>query len=104
VETAIQEGVAMGAAWNAASEDAARVFAMQQCLDSKTTPVKARAMCRVVNTFSRQCVSIVADQHPRGVGWGWAVHPDISVAESTAQRQCAAQSCVTTVAGCDSSP
>ena len=98
-----QDGVAMGASWNGVTEDAARVAALQQCLESRT-PLKARALCKVVHTFSRQCVAIVADGQAGGWGWGWAVAPDLREAEGSARRLCAANSCLTTVAACDSTP
>jgi hypothetical protein len=97
-------GVAVGASWNAPSEDAARVHALQQCLDSKVTPMASRALCKVVHTFTRRCVSIVADQRPGGTGWGWAVEPDLAVAERRALALCNARTCASTVAACDSTP
>jgi hypothetical protein len=104
VDPSGRDGIAMGASWNAASEEEARVLAMQVCLDSRTVPFKARAMCQVVHTFRRSCVALVTDPKQGGTGWGWAVERDEATAEKKAHQLCAAKSCVTTVLGCDVAP
>lgn len=104
-ESVALDGLAMGFSWNKPTPDLASVDALRSCLDLKTAPAKARALCRVVSNFSRQCISIASD--PGGAGWGWAVALTIRDAQAKALGSCvptASRSCVIAATHCDTSP
>ena len=98
-------GFAIGFAWNKSTPDLARVDALRACLDLKTAPLQARGLCRVVTTFSRQCMSIAND--PDGAGWGWAVEATREAAQAKALGSCvstARKSCSIAATECDTTP
>jgi hypothetical protein len=104
-ESVARDGFAIGFSWDKAGVDSARVDALRACLDLRTAPLEARGFCRVVTTFSRQCVSIAHD--PGGVGWGWAVKANTAAAQAEALRSCVSsvrKSCVIAATQCDASP
>lgn len=106
-EDVAEDGIAIGVSWNMPTPDTARSQALEQCLDFKTAPAKTRALCQVVRTYSRQCISVATDPEPGTEGWGWAVADSTSAAEMRSLRWCRStmlQFCVITVAGCDASP
>jgi hypothetical protein len=99
------EGLSMGFTWDKPSTDIARVEALRSCLDLKNASMRARGLCRVVTTFSRQCISIATD--PGGDGWGWAVEPNIAEAEKKALRSCVStvtKACTIAASHCDTTP
>lgn len=100
-------GIAMGASWNMPTVDAARRRALEECSGFQLAPAKTRALCRVVRTFSRQCISFATDPEEGASGWGWAVAQDLTDAEMNALRACRStmlEFCVVTVAHCDTTP
>ena len=102
-----QDGLAIGVSWDMPTPDAARSQALQQCLDFKIAPEKTRALCRVIRTYRRQCVSIATDPEPGMAGWGWAIADTIGDADARALRLCRTtllQFCLIAVAGCDTRP
>lgn len=104
-DSVANDGFSIGMATDAPTADMARVESLRACLDSKTAPAKARGLCRVVTTFSRQCVSIAHD--PGGAGWGWAVERTIAEAQTMALRSCkstVSKSCVIAHTHCDRTP
>jgi hypothetical protein len=104
-ESVARDGFSIGFAWDKAGPDSARVDALRACLDLRTVPLEARGFCRVVTTFTRQCMSIAHD--PGGVGWGWAVQSDTAAAQAEALRSCVSsvrKSCVIAATQCDTGP
>lgn len=100
------DGISVGFSWNAPSEDHARIDALKSCLDLKTAPAKARALCAVVSTFRHRCFSVAID-HPGGAGWGWAVESTVRQAEMKALQSCKStlqKTCLIAFAQCDVSP
>jgi len=105
-ESVTLDGISVGFSWNAANADAARVEALKSCLDLKTAPLQARALCTIVTTFRHRCFSIALD-HPGGAGWGWAVESSVAAAEGKALQTCKStvrKSCRIAFAQCDVSP
>ncbi len=98
-------GFSIGFAWDKPSADIARVDALRTCLDLKTAPAQARGLCRVVTTFTRQCLSIAND--PGGAGWGWGVDANSARAQSKALSSCVStvrKSCSIAATQCDKAP
>lgn len=105
-ESVVLDGISVGFSWNAQSPDHARVEALKSCLDLKTAPVQARALCSIVSTFRHRCFSVAMD-HPGGGGWGWAVEASVGAAEAKALQSCKStvqKRCVIAFAQCDVSP
>jgi Domain of unknown function (DUF4189) len=98
-------GFSIGFAWDKPNADIARVDALRTCLDLQTATLQARGLCRVVTTFSRQCLSIAND--PGGSGWGWGVDPSGARAQSKALASCVStvrKSCSIAATQCDKTP
>lgn len=104
-ESVQRNGFAIGFAWDKATIDIARVDALRACLELQTVPPQARGLCRIVATFSRQCVSIAND--PGGAGWGWAVEATRAAAQAKALGSCVStvrKSCSIAATQCDTTP
>jgi len=104
-ESVVRDGFSIGFVWDKPRAEIARADALRACLDLKTVPLEARGYCRVVTTFSRQCVSIAND--PGGSGWGWAVESSASAAQAQALKSCVStvkKSCVIAASECDKVP
>lgn len=98
-------GFSIGFAWDKPNADIARVDALRSCLDLPTALPQARGLCRVVTTFSRQCLSIAND--PGGSGWGWGVDTTSARAQSKAVSSCVStvrKSCSIAATQCDKTP
>jgi hypothetical protein len=105
-DSAATHGFSIGFSWNIPTLDIARVDALRACLNLTTASARARGLCRVVTTFSRQCFSVATD-HPGGGGWGWAVKSTIAEAEMSALSSCKStvkQSCLIAASRCDTAP
>lgn len=99
------DGFAIGFAWDKSTPDFARVDALRACLDLQTASPHARGLCRIVTTFSRQCISIAND--PDGAGWGWAVEATRAAAQAKALGSCVStvrKSCSIAATECDTKP
>jgi hypothetical protein len=104
-ESVARDGFSIGFVWDKPRADIARVEALRACVDLKTVPLEARGYCKVVTTFSRQCISIAND--PGGSGWGWAVEASASAAQAQALKSCVStvkKSCVIAASECDKAP
>ena len=98
-------GFSIGFAWDKPNVDVARVDALRACLDLQTAQPQARGLCRVVATFTRQCLSIAND--PGGAGWGWGVDSSGAVAQTKALASCVStvrKSCSIAATQCDKAP
>ena len=104
-ENVALHGFSIGFAWDKPNVDIARVDALRTCLDLPTALPHARGLCRVVTTFSRQCLSIAND--PGGSGWGWGVDTSSARAQSKALASCVStvrKSCSIAATQCDKTP
>ena len=100
------DGISVGFSWNAGSPELARVEALRTCLDLKTAPLQARALCSIVTTFRHRCFSVAMD-HPGGGGWGWALDATVQGAEAKALQSCKStlqKRCFIAFAQCDVKP
>jgi hypothetical protein len=106
-DSVADHGIAMGVSWNMPNVEAARKRALEECSGFQLAPVKTRALCKVVRTFSRQCVSFATDPKEGSPAWGWAVTKTLREAEMNALRSCKGTMmdfCIVTVAQCDTTP
>jgi hypothetical protein len=107
LDAAVQDGIALGVAYDMRTEAEARAQSLQACKGVKNAPASARAMCNIVKTFRRQCVAIALDPDGAGESWGWATASTLADADKIALRGCrtsVTQFCVITVSGCDTQP
>lgn len=81
-------GVALGYSYNQANRDAAEARALKECLSNRDSPPATRALCRVIETFSRRCVAIALDPEDGTPGVGWAVDTPQKAAEESALARC----------------
>lgn len=103
-----QEGVAMGYAVNHKTRAEAEARALQECKQSPGAPESTRELCKVIQSFSSECVSIAMDPGDGTPGVGWAVTASRQTAETTAMARCLEtagpdrqQFCQTQVTRCD---
>lgn len=85
-----KDGVAFGYAVNFGSQEKAQATAMHHCRTTKDSTDAARALCKVVETFRGQCVSIAMDPQDGTPGVGWAVAATKPEAEQRALQACVA--------------
>jgi hypothetical protein len=105
-ESIVQDGIAVGFAWNAPDAHTAQVEALKSCLNLKTASARARALCSVVSTYQYRCFSVALDQ-PGGAGWAWAVERSSTEAEGKALQLCKStvqKICTIAFTQCDESP
>lgn len=106
-----KDGVAIGTSWNYANPDGANARAMQECLSFQDAPADTRKLCRIVQTFSRECVAVAIDPEAGTPGVGWSVAATQPTAEDTAILNCRntagperQEHCKVTVSHCDGTP
>lgn len=74
---------------NYPNEGEAKYQALVYCLSSEGDPMPAaRADCKLITVFNKQCMSFSWDPKPGATGWGWAVNVDKSTAEKQAIDKC----------------
>ena len=103
-----REGIAFGYALNYRSRASAEETALGKCRNFQDAPPSTRALCRLVQSFSGQCLAIALDTQPGVHGEGWAIDHSQQVAEQRALNQCRAiatrpQACRIVFAQCDNS-
>jgi hypothetical protein len=103
-----RDGIAFGFALNHRSRASAEAEALRQCREFRDAPPSTRALCRLVQSFSGQCLAIALDTKPGVHGEGWAIDYNQQAAEQRALDGCRAtaspsrrQFCVITAAQCD---
>jgi hypothetical protein len=106
-ENVAQDGLAMGVAWDMPDASTARAQALSHCRNFERAPAKTRNLCKVVNTFSRACVSVALDPQTENGAWGWGVASTLPEAEKIALRECRytlMQFCFLVIRDCDTTP
>jgi hypothetical protein len=83
-----RHGVAVGTSWNYTSPEAARARALEECLSFPDASADTRKLCKVIQTFVRECVAIALDPDAGTPGFGWAVALPQSAAEDAAMQAC----------------
>ena len=82
-----REGFASGLAWDYTDAAAASERAMQRCREEE---VSAKAHCRIVKTFTRECAALAMDPAPGTPGVGWAFGATKEAAGEAAMKKCQA--------------
>jgi uncharacterized protein DUF4189 len=102
-------GIAFGLTRNHLSQTEADELALARCREYKEAP-GAAALCRIYQSFSRQCVAVALDPQAGTPGWGWAMAPALPAAESQAMAMCRDTAgargdyCEISLRGCDTTP
>ena len=101
------DGVAFGWAVRLPRSEAERV-ALEQCRGVPGVSEETRALCRVVRSFADSCVAVALDPEDGTPGFGWAVAPSKSDAETQAMGDCRRSAgetrqsfCAISVSDCD---
>lgn len=81
-------GYASGWSRNQSNAAAAQELALRNCRTLETAPQNVRDTCKIVRTFSNQCVMVALDPENGTPGAGWAVAPTRALAEQEAKREC----------------
>jgi hypothetical protein len=85
-----RDGFAYGVANDFATRADAEAEAMQRCLGFKDAPAETRTLCRIVASYSGQCVAIALDPRNGVTGEGWAVESSKQAADQAALNRCRA--------------
>src|SRR5690349_3278063 len=83
-----RHGVAVGTSWNYSTPEGARARALEECLSFQDASADTRKLCKVVQTFVRDCVAVALDPDAGTPGFGWAVALPQSAAEDAAMQAC----------------
>jgi hypothetical protein len=102
-----KSGVALGYSTKHPTRERAEEVALEQC---RTAPASkaVQSLCRIVQTFTDQCVAFAIDPATGTPGYGWAVADDKEAASDAALQMCVEKSnpsrrkfCKVTSATCD---
>ena len=106
-----QGGVAIGYTWNYDTPGQAEADALKQCLSFMDAPDSTRALCKIVSTFSHQCLALSLDPATGTEGFGWSVSSTQDVATDAALQECRdsdgpehAANCQVSAENCDVKP
>lgn len=101
-------GLAIGTGYNYDTADGAKLRALQECLAFGDAPLETRGLCKIIETFERQCFAISLDPKAGTPGAGWSVAPLKGDAEAAALERCRrtagedrASFCVVSLSKCD---
>jgi hypothetical protein len=83
-----KQGIAMGWALNYSTKEAAQAEALKRCRGYRDAPDATRDLCKIVETFTRTCLSVAWDPENGTTGLGWAVHKSQKEAEDLAMDAC----------------
>jgi hypothetical protein len=105
------DGVAVGYTANMATKARAEERALAQCREREEAPAKARALCKIYESFSRKCFAISLDPETGTPGFGWNVADREDAASAGAIAKCQEASpaarkpfCRVALAHCDEQP
>jgi len=87
-QSVTEDGLAIGISYGQESAEAASALAIKRCQDFKDAPLSTRNLCRTLETFTNQCVSVALDPEAGTPGWGWAIATSREDAEAGALRMC----------------
>lgn len=103
-----KEGYSSGIAYGFKSATEAEDRALQECRTSEDATPQTRALCKLVNSFSNQCVVVALDPEAGTPGAGWAVAETLASARQNALQRCQETAgvarrgeCRVTAEGCD---
>lgn len=83
-----KDGLAVGIVVNMASEAKAAETALTNCRSFKEVSQSTRDLCKVVKTFTGECVATAYDPKPSTPGWGWSTGFTKFVAADVAMANC----------------
>jgi len=87
-----EDGVSFGFSYGYSTMEEARERALAECRGQTVASDEVKALCKVVATFSGQCVAVAFDPAEGESGFGWAVAPDQAAADEGALAKCRAVS------------
>jgi Domain of unknown function (DUF4189) len=103
-----KQGVALGYATKHPTKEKARAVALDKCKTAMDAPASTRALCKVIQTFTDQCVALAIDPKAGTPGVGWGIAADKESAEKVALQMCIETAgpsrrefCKTTDSACD---
>jgi hypothetical protein len=85
-----KDGIAIGSSTDWPTKAEAIAHALKNCQTSQNAPAKVRALCKIVQTFTRQCFATATDPKDGTPGFGWALGPDQTTAKALALAACQA--------------
>ncbi|MEQ1865954.1 MAG: DUF4189 domain-containing protein [Micropepsaceae bacterium] len=101
-------GLAMGTGYNYPTAEGAKLRALEECLAFPEAPLETRGLCKIVESFERQCYAISLDPKEGTPGMGWSVAPKKADAEAEALARCRETAggeregfCVVSLSDCD---
>jgi hypothetical protein len=87
-----EDGVSFGFSYGYTTMEEARERALAECKGQTGASDEVKALCKIVATFSGQCVSVALDPAEGEPGFGWAVGADQAAADLIALAKCRAVS------------
>jgi hypothetical protein len=103
-----QDGYSSGISYNFKTETEATDRALRECQNSEEAPPATRRLCKVIRSFTNQCVAVSLDPQAGTPGAGWAISDTLAGARRDATQRCedtagpARQGeCRVTAEGCD---
>jgi hypothetical protein len=94
-----QSGIAYGDVVNSPTPEAAVDAALKACRSYQGAP-KMAALCKIVATFTKECVSVALDPGQSTPGFGWGTGPDNVTAQNRAMAACQATAGINRQAFC----
>jgi hypothetical protein len=96
-------GFSYGYANDKADDNQASVRALELCRSTKdaANDPKLRALCKVIENYSNQCVAVAMDPAAGTPGVGWSVADDKQSAETQALKRCEATAGPGRAAACE---
>src|SRR5437762_3041154 len=76
-----RDGVAIGMSYNYRDRAGAEERALKECRSFVDAPESTRTLCKIIETFSSQCLAVSLDPKAGTPGVGWAIAPSKEEAE-----------------------
>jgi len=103
-----QQGLAFGAGYNYATRAGAEERALTECRKQAGDNALLVSLCKIVDHFDNQCLSISMDPQPGTPGYGWAIGANADAANGQALSNCRQTAgadrvgyCVVSLTDCD---
>lgn len=103
-----KDGYSSGISYNFKTDAEAEDRALRECQNSQDAPPATRQLCKLIRTFSNQCVAVSLDPQAGTPGAGWAIADTLAGARREATQRCEDTAgrdrqgeCRVTAEGCD---